>query len=114
MKTMHHVVIEVILSAIIVALIAGNRTVSPEVGESDNVKIDSLNNLIDIQISINDSIMKSFEMKKDTIKLIKLKYVKKIDVVINNTPDDDYMFFTDYLRDKFDTTEAGEPYLLRQ
>lgn len=62
-------------------------------------KIDSLNHTIDILQTKKDSVQERIDTVVIKIKENSDKHEKIANYIVNNTPSDDYLFFSEYIRD---------------
>lgn len=96
-------IIAIILIFIIVLYLLWDRKRSvPNVDEYIN-KIDSLESIISNIHTKHDSIQVEIDTVYKEITRTKIKYEEIYSTISNNSTNDDYIFFTNYLKERFDS-----------
>ena len=87
-----------IIGIVIWLLWPRNNSSAPNVNKYIE-KLDSLQSHIDNISTLRDSIDKRIDTITITIEKTRIQYEKNRNTILNNTTNEDYMFFLDYIRD---------------
>ena len=95
-------VVLVVLAILTIVVFAWFKscTSEPKVSEYEIMtqKIEQLQVKIDSLQQVRDTLIREIDNSKMTIKIIETRYEEKINAIRTQSPSDDYVLFTEYLR----------------